>query len=915
VIGTTLSHYRITAALGAGRMGAVYRATDSTLGRDVAIKVLPPEVASDADRVARFRREAHLLASLNHPHIAAIYGLEEAKGKLFLALELVEGEDLKERLARGAVPLDEALEIALQIAEALEEAHNKGIVHRDLKPANVKLTPDGKVKVLDFGLAKAWAGEGADGRSSPPELSHSPTMTKAGTMAGAILGTAHYMSPEQARGKPVDRRADVWAFGVVVCEMLTGRALFAGDTITDVIAAVVGKEPDLDTLPKGTPAALRRLLSRCLRKDPRTRLPDIGAARLELQDLLAPASTETAAPRPERDEAYRAAQGGGARERVAWVAVTVALAGLSAFLVHRRVTEAPEPRPPAHFVLDTPENLTFPDFSPLAVSSDGRHIAFVALSPDGSRMWIRSLDAPDARMLPGTSGAFGGHFWSPDSTSIAFAAEGELRKLAITGGAVQRICALPREGFEAFRGGVWSRQGTIVFNIGGEHARLYAVSDKGGEARPLTTHDRSREEQGHYWAQFLPDDRQFLFLVESAKEKNRGLFVASLDAPTERRRIRPEFTRFQLVAGRYLLFLQGGTLVAQRFNAEGLVTTGEPVPIASSVASFSQAPSWGSFSASATGRLAWLSSQGNEVRLEWVDRTGRRIGSLGDPRRYGQIVLSPDGRRVAAEIQDADGRYDLWTIDGARGVPSRLTSNPANDRDPVWSPDGREIIFSSDAHGDQDLVRKGLQGLDPPAPLPGGIGQRPGERDIAKEWVREGNTLLHLTLGAERVLWATSLDGSQPPEALVKGFVVDQPHVSPDGRWLAYISTESGRYEVYVQPFRRPGERLRVSANGGGQPRWRGDGKELFYLGLDGALMRVDVRSGATGLELGMPEALVSASTLGAVLEGSDFTDYAVTADGQRFLVKRTVEGREKPRVHVLLDWPSLLSVRSSTLR
>jgi len=725
-------------------------------------------------------------------------------------------------------------------------------------------------------------------------------------MAGVILGTAAYMSPEQARGKPVDRRADVWAFGVLVWEMLTGHALFAGDTVTDVIAAVVTKEPDLDALPAGTPPAARRLLSRCLRKDPRTRLPDIGAARLELQDLLAGTSTEAEAPRPGLDEADRRARQGRARERSAWVAVALLLTGLSAFLVHRRLTEAPEPRPPAHFVLDTPENLTFWDYSPVAVSPDGRHVAFVALSPDGSRqMWIRSMDSPEARVLPGTLSALGGHFWSPDSTSIAFATEGELRKLTLTGGTVQRICALPPTGFD---GGAWSTQGAIVFCSGGPDSRMYSVPEAGGEAKPFTPLDTSRSETNHSWPQFLPDGRHLLFQVYSSKEENAGLFVTSLERPGERRRIRPEGTRFQLVAPGYLLFVQGGTLLAQRFDAQKLVTMGEPVAVASSVASFSQVPSWGWFSASATGRLAWLSSQGNEVRLEWVDRAGRRIGSLGDPGKYGQIVLSPDGRRVVAEIADTDGRYDLWTIDVARGVASRLTTDPGNERDPVWSPDGHDLVFSTDASGDQNLLRKGLEGTEPAAPLPGGIGQSAGVRDIAKEWVREGNTLLYLTIsGAEHALWARSLDGQGQPEQLGKGFAIDQPHVSPDGRWLAYISTESGRYEVYLQPFRRRGERVRVSANGGGQPRWRGDGEELFYLGLDGALMAVEVRSGATAIEVGMPGVLVPARAFGAVMEGADYTDYSVTADGQRFLVKRPVEGSERPRIHVLLDWPSLV--------
>ena len=904
MIGQTLSHYRITSALGAGGMGEVYRATDTTLGRDVAIKVLPPEVVQDPERLGRFKREAHLLASLNHPHIAAIYGLEEADGKPFLALELVEGEDLKERLARGAIPIEEALEIAEQIAEALEAAHNKGIVHRDLKPANVKLTPDGKVKVLDFGLAKAWSGEAPDGSSPPAALSQSPTMANTGTVAGLILGTAAYMSPEQARGKPVDKRADVWSFGVLLWEMLTGHSLFAGDTVTDVIASVVKEEPDLDALPAGTPGAVRRLLSRCLRKDPRSRMPDIGAARLELQDVIAGTATEVEAPAGDTGAATGIERQHRTRERWAWAGVAVALAGLSAFLLIR-LSEPPEPRPAAHFVLDTPEDLAFWGWSPVAVSPDGRHVAFLGTSPGGDRqLWLRPLDSTEARPLAGTLGAFGGFFWSADGTQIAFPVDGELRKIALASGTVQRLCKLPQDNFD---GGTWSANGTIVFDDGGPTGRLYSVPETGGEARPLMSLDESRGETAHRWPQFLPDGR-LLFVVSSGAEGHAGLHVIALESPDERRRIRPEAARFQYVPPGSLLDVQDGILMARRFDPQDLQSIGESVPIASPVATFPAINSWGWFSASNTGRLAWLSGgQNGDVRLDWVDREGKRLGTIGEPGRYGQIVLSPDDRRVAAEIAGSDGRFDLWVIDVARGVPSRLTTDPANDRDPVWSPDSQELVYSSDASGDQNLLLKGLQGSEPPAPLPNEIGQTPGDRDIAKDWFREGNTLLYLTIGAERTLWVRSLDGEGPPEPLVKGFFIDQPHVSPDGRWLAYISQESGRYEVYVEPFRRRGERVRVSTGGGAQPRWRGDGKELFFLSLDGALMAVDVRGGASRLEVGLPTTLVASRDLQAVVEGPDYTDYGVTADGQRFLVKRPVEEGQRPRIHVLLDWPSLL--------
>ena len=905
MIGQTLSHYRITAAIGAGGMGEVYRARDTSLERDVAIKVLPPEVAQDPDRLSRFRREAHLLAALNHPNIAAIYGLEEVDGKLFLALELIEGEDIKERLGRGAIPMGEALEIAKQIAEALEEAHNKGIVHRDLKPANVKLTPDGKVKVLDFGLAKAWAGDATDGSLSAA-LSHSPTLARTGTVAGVILGTAAYMSPEQARGKPVDKRADVWSFGVLVWEMLTGRALFAGDTVTDVIAAVVTKEPDLEALPAHTPPAVRRLVSRCLRKDPRTRLPDIGAARLELQDVIAGTASEAAAPAADVAGATEAERRRSTRERWAWAALAVVLGGLSAFLILRRLGEAPEARPPVHFVLDTPEDLAFSAFNPLTVSPDGRSIVFVGLSPSGAtQLRLRPLDTPEVRLLPGTEGG-GSPSWSPDSTSIAFVAAGEIRKLTLAGGSVQRICKLPQE---TFNGGTWNATGTIVFSNGVPNASLYSVSAAGGEAKLLTAPDVSRGETAHWLPQFLPDGRHLLVSIDSARPENAGLHVISLEAPGERRRVLPNSGRFLYAAPGHLLSVQEGVLSARPFDARRLVTTGDAVPIASPVAAFSVVPSWGWFSASATGRLVWLSGLGSrDVQLEWLDRRGRRLGTPGEPGKYSQIALSPDDRRVVAEVADTDGRFDLWVIDVARGVASRLTTDPANERDPVWSPDSQAVVFSSDASGDQNLLRKGLQGSEAPAPLPGGAGATPGERDIGEDWSRKGNTLLYMTHGAERTLWALSMDGGGPAEPIMKDrFAVDEPQVSPDGRWLAYISRESGPYEVYLEPFRRRGERVRVSPNGGGQPRWRGDGKELFYLSPDGRLMAVDVREGTSGLAVGIPTVLVAAADLRAVVQGPDYDDYAVTADGQRFLVKRPAGEGQRQRIHVVLDWPSRL--------
>jgi Tol biopolymer transport system component len=884
-------------------MGEVYRARDRKLGRQVAIKVLPSEVARDPERLGRFRREASLLAALNHPHIASIHGLEESDGSPFLVL-LVEGEDLSQRLKRGAIPVGEALEIAEQIAEGLEEAHGKGIVHRDLKPGNVKLTPEGKVKVLDFGLAKAYLSDPVSA-GAMSDLSQSPTLAQSGTVAGVILGTAAYMSPEQASGKAVDKRADIWSFGVVLFEMLTGAQLFSGETASDVMAAVLKEEPAWDRLPAECPATIAKLLRRCLRKRPRERLQDVGDARLEIQEVRAGTAVEATPSPGDVEGALRTERRRHSRERWAWVAVALALAGIAAFFALQRVWGTAVPRQPSRFVLEMPEDRVLSSFDAVSVSPDGRRIAYVAASAGGpQQLWMRSLDSPEARPLPGTEGATAA-FWSADGAEVAFVVGDELRKLALVGGAVQRLCTLP--GF--FTGGTWSSEGTIVFSAGGARARLYTVSQSGGEAKLLMPHDASRGETAHSWPEFLPDARHMLFDVTSTEEDNAGFFVTSLEDPGRRKRIRPELARFRFAAPGYLVVMQGGNLLSYHFDPRTQTTTGEAALIASDVAGLSVVPNTGYFAASETGILAWLSGSTEITQLEWVDRQGRRVGTVGEPAAYGQIALSPDGQRVAAEIADANGRYGLWVIDAVRGGRSRFTTDSGNDRDPVWSPDSQQIVYTSWT-GEENLIRKGLQGSGTPAALPDEIGQTPGDRDIAKDWSSEENTLLYLTIGAERILWRASLDGHGSPEPLAKGYAVDQPRVSPDGRWLAYISQESGRFEVYVVPFGQDGERVRASTLGGGQPRWRGDDKELFYLSLDGALMAVSVRAGAIGVEVEPPTMLVPARDLMAVGANPDFSSYSVASDGQRFLVKRRSGGDERPRIHVLLDWPSLLEPR-----
>jgi Tol biopolymer transport system component len=892
LIGQTLSHYRITAALGAGGMGEVYRATDTSLGRDVAIKVLPPEVAHDPDRLGRFKREAQLLAALNHPHIAAIYGLEECDGKPFLSLELVEGEDLRQRLARGAIPVDEAIEIARQIAEALEEAHGKGIVHRDLKPANVKLTPDGKVKVLDFGLAKAWAGELSGVSSAPSALSQSPTMANSGTIAGVILGTAAYMSPEQARGKPVDKRADVWSFGVLLWEMLTGRSLFAGDTVTDVIAAVVTQEPDLDALPASTPRTVKTLISRCLRRDPRMRLPDVGAARLELQEVLAGVSTE-----PGGAASSQAGRRSSSRERWAWAGALLVALGVAGYLASRPLPVVRE-QPAGHFLIDLPDDLKISPWGPPSVSPDGRYIAYAA-SPDENRLslWVRPLDSLVSRELSGTEGATL-PFWSPDGQSLAFFTGTELRRIALSGGTAQKICALP-EGFTT--GGDWSADETIVFSAGGFHARLFTVPAIGGEARPLTN-PQGLGDTAHWWPRLLSDRHHLLFQVFGGNAR-QGLHLATLDAPEKSRRLLPTLARADYQAGR-LLFTREGTLVAQPLDVERGSLTGEPLPVAASVAAWSAAPDWGWFSASATGVVAYTEGANlvADSELVWFDRKGTRLSVLGKPAPYGQIALSPDERSIAVEIAKQGESIDIWTIDLARGVGTRQTFDKADEVDPVWSPDSRTLAFSSSRGGGYHIFRKELQG-DKPEKL---FSKSP-ESAWAESSTPDGRSLLYdHDLGSTRAIETLSwTDDADPVRLLEKAHFLDEPQVSGDGLWLAYLSNESGQYEVYVEPFGHTGERVRVSTEGGGQPKWRSDGKELFYVDPVGRLRAVAVKASGDRLELALPETLFAGVIVDSVRD-----HYAATRDGRRFLVVVPLTRDFTSRIHVLTSWTSLLERR-----
>jgi len=886
--GQTLSHYRITTAIGAGGMGEVYRATDTKLGREVALKLLPDAFASDPERLARFEREAKLLASLNHPGIAHLYGFDAVtladgtKGHL-LVMELVEGEDLALRLKRGAIPVAEAVGIARQIAEALEEAHEKGIVHRDLKPANVKLTPDGKVKVLDFGLAKAWTGELA-GVASSADLSESPTLAHTGTAAGLILGTAAYMAPEQARGKPVDKRADIWAFGVVLWEMLTGERLFEGETVSDVLAAVLTREPDWSQLPAGAPPGVRRLLRRCLARDRRERLRDIGDALGELREAAEPGPPETApASRP-------------TRAWLPWMAAAIASA-IAVGALWRRSPVEPGGAAEGHFTIELPAEaplvtLEVPgrNESPLDVSPDGRHVVYVAPDGSGTRLYARAMADLVPRALPGTEGAR--HpFFSPDGQWVGFFAGGKLKKTPLAGGTPVTLADAP-EG----RGASWSPQGEVVF-APTDVAGLAVVSDAGGTPRRLTSLDMAAGDDAHRWPQVLPGHSTALFTVTAWSRETSQIAVVDLRTGARRTVLEDvSFARYVPEARGatvgHLLFVREGALMAAPFDPSGATQAGPALAVIEDVRG-------GQFDVSASGVLVYAPGAhvAPDYSLVWVDLSGReqKINDLG--RGYEDLHLSPDGRRVALTIEEAgeDSAAHVWLADTERGTLSRFTFEGLS-RDPVWAPDGRSVVFGSKrGEATFGLYRQPLDGSAPAElvwPSPNAIWPDP------QSFTPDGRVLVFSTKGQGTGdgIWTLSLD---PPRAAQPWLQTPADEwagrLSPDGRLMAYNSNESGRTEVYVQAFPQAGGKRLVSENGGSNAIWSRDGRQLFYR-HDDQIMAVEVEPGP-GFATGKPAVLFSGRYR---MTGRDFD---VSPDGTRFVMMRSNDPRTTTRLNVLLDW------------
>ncbi len=879
LVGRQLGAHRIVGLLGRGGMGEVYRALDTQLGREVAIKILPRIFQTDPERRARFDREARVLASLNHPHIGGIHGLENLEGTPALILELVEGDTLAERLARGPIPINEALPIARQIAEALEAAHDKGIVHRDLKPANIKITSKGVVKVLDFGLAKAAGNE-----SSSPDLSHSPTITGTGTHAGVILGTAAYMSPEQARGQIVDKRTDIWAFGCVLFEMLTGRVLFARETVTDTLAAIVDRDPSWDALPTETPPTVRHLIERCLEKDPKRRLRDIGEARLEIEDILrAPSGTRAA-------DALASSQRRPLWSIVASLVTLVLVIGALAWIA-RGVVPGGTPRVSRTTIAASGVTAVSLSSRSLALTPDGTRVVYIG--NDGTQIFAHPLDGLDQTTIFTSAVPVNWICVSPDGRWVAFVDGLQLKRVALTGGPAETIAV----GL-ALAGATWAPDDTIIFGDNRDLATgLQRVSASGGEVAVLTRPDKARGDRDHLWPEMLPGGRAVLFTITATTGGTDAAQVAVLDLATGKQTVVVRGgSHAHYVPSGHLVYAAGGALRAVPFDVARLETRGAPVTMLPRLVTNIQGAA--NFIVAANGTLAYVDAPENSTTadtLVWVDRQGREEALGAPPRAYSQPRVSPDGTRVALAI--ADQTNSIWIWDLRRAALSRLTFDPAFGGFPVWAPDGRHLFFNSIGGGVFSIFSQSLDGTGAAEALITG-----SSAGLLTTGVTPDGTQL-LFDQAGRDLMVLPLDGTRTMRPLIQTpFIERNGIVSPDGRWLAYEADTSGRLEVYVRPFPDVMSGLwQISTDGARRPLWAPGGRELFYVAPDRALMAVPVDSRGSTWSHGSATKVVE----GVYQTGgsNSIRTYDVSPDGKRFLVVKRPADQPSPKIVVIENW------------
>jgi Tol biopolymer transport system component/tRNA A-37 threonylcarbamoyl transferase component Bud32 len=878
--GTRLGPYEIVEAVGAGGMGEVYRAHDTRLDRTVAIKVLAEHMAADPDLRLRLEREAKAVSSLSHPHVCALYDVGHEDGVDYLVMEFLDGESMAQRLAKGPLPIEELLRIATQIADALEKAHRSGIIHRDLKPANVMLTREG-AKLLDFGLAKARPPLSASGA----DLTASPTESQPLTAAGTVLGTYQYMAPEQLECKEIDARTDIFALGAVLYEMATGRRAFSGSSAASLIAGIMHGQPQpASQVRPMTPPALDRVIKTCLAKDPDDRWQTAHDVKLQLQ-WIAEGGSVAGVPAP-------VAARRRSRERLAWAAAAAAaLVAVLATVGYLR--RAPAPLQVTRFQVAAPSDLDVVG-SP-RISPDGRMLAFQGTDSTGeSRLWVHPLDSLEAHPLLGTEGMEYRPIWSPDSRHLAFFADGRLKRIAVEGGQVQIICDV-----DSGADGSWSEHGDILYD-GADNDPIQRVDAGGGIPRPAVPVDTEAGETAVGWPEFLPDGRLFLYVLW-AENANPRLMLGELDSD-EVTYLMDVDARVQYAEPGYLIYVRDDTLVVQRFDARAGQIAGDPRPLAQPMTI--DEVGLAHFAAARNGTLVYR-ADGTAIRqLVWRDRSGRELGSVGTPAAYGEMWLSPDGNRVVVTSGEAGGgdAEDLWIHDLERGVASRLTFDPASDIAPVWSPDGSRIAFSSMRRtgATYDLYLQDTTGAGSATELLAGDQQL-----IAADWSSDGRYLICSVYdaGTSWDVWVVSVDGSDGAIPVVATeFAESRPSFSPDGTWIAYQSNESDQWEIYVREFPGPGGRWQVSTNGGTDPHWSHDGREIFYLDADEQLTSVAVRT-TPDFRAELPQTLFDAQ----VFPGTFRSRYTVSADGERFLLLSRTETQTYPPLTVVMNWTAAL--------
>ena len=884
--GAKLGPYEIVSPLGAGGMGEVYRAHDVRLGREVAIKVLPGACADDPDRLKRFEQEARAASALNHPNILSIYDVGKHDDSPYVVSELLEGETLRKRIAGTALSQRRAINYALQIAHGLAAAHAKGIIHRDLKPDNIFITDDGRVKILDFGLAKLTQ---LDGNQT---LSQIPTR-RVETDPGVVLGTVGYTSPEQLKGRAVDQRSDIFAFGAILYEMLAGRQAFHGESAAETMSAILKEDPpELSDSNKNISPALERLINHCLEKNPESRFHSSSDLAFALEAISAGATSSQTAPIPAQTVAVPALtpRRMTRREKIFGAVAAIAVVSAVALGVARLVSylrHAPTEVHAVRFFINPPEKGTF---GPFAISPDGLHLAFVALDASGKAvLWVRPLDSPNAQPLSGTEDAIY-PFWSPDSRFIGFFASGKLKKIELNGGTVQTLCgaAIPR-------GGSWSSSGVIVFGPS-PNEPLYQVSVTGGPPSPVTKLEPSRQEASHRWPHFLPDGRHFLYSVLGGPQ-SQGIYVTSLDGKENRRLLNISNSIAMYAAPGYLLFRREATLMGQAFDLDKLQLSGDPFPVAEQVG-FDLSTFQTYFSASQTGVLAYSAATGGKTQLTWIERGGKEIGLAGPPANYIRPSLSPDGKRVAVDGSDLQGNRDIWLLDLASGNPTRFTFDPAQDLFAVWSPDGSRIVFGSDREGPRNLYQRSATGAGKEELL-----LKSDFNAYPVDWSRDGRYIAYVINDPKTKIdvWLLPLFGDQKPFAFANTEASERgARFSPDGKWIAYVSDESGIPQIYVQSFPASGGKWQISTEGGYHLGWRHDGKELFYVSADRKMMAVEVKGEGASFEAGAPRPLFDLRV--PTFTGSQ-AQFAVTPDGQKFLIANTAGENKSEPITVALNW------------